>query len=167
MYVILSILACGGGQGFDIAVDSGSVTEFCGDSSEELSSGFEDALTADGCRWYVTAVNSEGTVALVLDTLAFAEASVGESADVTYTLPDADVTLDVDIGCGFEAACDAVGSATSTWSATAGTVAVSAVPDGDGSAVAVSLVGVVFEDGVLGAVTVEDWSFNVTLYAAP
>lgn len=165
--VLLTLLGCPFGESFDVAIDSGSTTDFCGDTFDTVSAGFEESLTLDGCRWRVVGVAPSGGIALVIDTAAFAEASVGESVEETYTLPSDDVTLEIELGCGFEASCDGVGAVSNVYVATAGTLSVTATADGADSDVSGVLTDVLFEDDSGATMEVADWSFATTLYAAP
>ncbi|MDP2305336.1 MAG: hypothetical protein Q8P18_04845 [Pseudomonadota bacterium] len=150
--------------------DIGDSGMSCGSGSEEpLSSGFAGGLDPEGCRYTVAATDAKGTVQLLLDVPAFADAAAGNPVSVVYTLPDDVVRLEVDVGCGLSAGwCgddEASGFVARTYTPTSGSVSVESTPDGDEADAVVVFTDVNLVDEY-GETAIVDTTWGVRLYAA-
>lgn len=177
LILFVSIPACSPGRG--ISIISGSDVGSCDGESRLYEEAVNVApLEPRGCHYLVTASTPDETVRLIIDTMAFAEVASDGSASAVYTLPDASVRLEVEVGCQLNAEyCTDDVSATpglfNVYAATAGTLTVSATRDEDSytdeagyEALAdVSLEGVVLEDEDGNVVTIDTLTWlEIRLY---
>ncbi|MDP2305335.1 MAG: hypothetical protein Q8P18_04840 [Pseudomonadota bacterium] len=135
-------------------------------------------LVPRGCHYLITAADAEETVRLIVDSVAFADVASEGSASAVYTLPDAGVRLEVEVGCQLNGEyCTDDVSATpgvfGVYEATAGTLTVSATRDeesyteegGYDAYATVTLEGVTLEDDDGNVVTIDALTWEeVRLY---
>jgi hypothetical protein len=163
--VLVGCAVLGGGSEGEDGIDTGD--SMCSGDWTEIPSDFAEDLGPDGCQYRVAGMGNG--LRLVFDAPVFAAALADGAATASYTFPDDQARLTVDQGCNLDAGwCGADGSATvvTTYTATGGTVTVSAGDDTNGDVLAtVTFEGVTFEneDGTVLAMDPLTWT-DVLLY---
>jgi hypothetical protein len=135
-----------------------------------LAEGWEAALEADGCGWYIRAVKPTGVNRLIFDIPEFLDARDGEPVDVTYSLPDDAVRFRVEVGCTFdldECPSEDTDSALDTYDPTSGTAVVRATPADGGADVTLELADVTLVSRLGVVIPMEPLTLSTFLHDEP
>jgi hypothetical protein len=144
---LLALTGCGFGSEEAIGVEDGMVG--CGESESSLGADWAASLEAEGCQWYLRAVDDRETVLLSFDIPEFAAAYEGESLDAAYVLPDDAVRFTVEVGCGMDQGvcqdAEFTPFVADTYTPTSGSVRVTGTPSGEFADVTVTFTDVILQ----------------------